>query len=132
MLDSWSDDQIGPTLQAILLTAAHEPKTREKLRTIVEGELIGASTLATEEGERLRRSSLIASQLLGLALLRYVWKIEPVASMTVDELLAAIAPSLQHFVDGDIATLSRLTPPSTPATVGRPTRPSARKQSRRA
>jgi AcrR family transcriptional regulator len=102
MLESWSDDNIGPTLQAIVLTAAHEPKTREKMRTIVERGLIGASTLATDEGERLRRSGLIASQLIGLALMRYVWKIEPVASMTDDEVLAAMAPNVQRYVDGDI------------------------------
>jgi AcrR family transcriptional regulator len=102
MLDSWSDQEIGPTLQAIVLTAAHEPKTRDKLRTIVERGLIGASTLATDEGERQRRSGLIASQLLGLALTRYVWKIQPVASMTDDELLAAMAPNVQRYVDGGI------------------------------
>jgi AcrR family transcriptional regulator len=103
MLESWSDEEIGPTLQAIVLTAAHEPKTREKLRTIVERGMIGQSTLATDEHERRRRSGLIASQLLGLALVRYVWKIGPVASMTDDELLAAMAPNLQRYVDGDLS-----------------------------
>jgi AcrR family transcriptional regulator len=102
MLKNWSDDEIGPTLQAIVLAAANEPKAREKLRMMIERGLIGASTLATEEDERLRRSGLIASQLLGLALMRYVWKIEPVASMTDDELLAAVTPNLQRYVDGDI------------------------------
>ena len=102
MLESWSDDAIGPTLRAIVLTAAHEPKTREKLRTIVEHGLIGASTLASDESERPQRSGLIASQLLGLALMRYVWKIEPIASMTDDEVLAAVAPNIQRYVDGDI------------------------------
>jgi AcrR family transcriptional regulator len=101
MLESWSDEEIGPTLQAIVLTAAHEPTTREKLRTVIEHGLIGASTLATDERERLLRSGLIASQLLGLALTRYVWKIEPIASMTDDEVLAAVAPNLQRYVDGD-------------------------------
>src|SRR5277367_3784636 len=32
LLASWADDEIGPTLRAILQTAAHEPATREKLR----------------------------------------------------------------------------------------------------
>jgi AcrR family transcriptional regulator len=135
MLESWSDDEIGPTLQAIVLTAAHEPKTREKLRTIVERGLIGASTLATDEDDRLRRSGLIASQLLGLALMRYVWKIEPVASMTDNELLAAMAPNLQHYVDGDIVkrrTKSSNTTRSIRLTgVRRPTRTSRGRQARR-
>ncbi|MBV9720605.1 MAG: TetR family transcriptional regulator [Mycobacterium sp.] len=102
VLASWADPEIGPTLRAIILTAAHEPKTREKLRAIVERGLIGESTLGTDENERLCRSGLIASQLIGLGMLRYVWKIEPIASMTEDELTAAMAPNLQRYVDGDI------------------------------
>jgi AcrR family transcriptional regulator len=102
VLDGWSDDEIGPVLRAVMLTAAHEPKTREKLRAVVERGLIGESTLGTDEDERLRRSGLIASQLIGFAMLRYVWKIEPIASMTDDEVIAAMAPNLQRYVDGDI------------------------------
>ncbi|MGB9222786.1 helix-turn-helix domain-containing protein, partial [Mycobacterium sp.] len=37
LLASWADDEIGPTLRAILQTAAHEPSTHEKLRRVVEG-----------------------------------------------------------------------------------------------
>lgn len=48
------------------------------------------------------RSGLIASQTIGLALMRYVWKIEPIASMTDDEAVAAIGPSLQRYVNGDL------------------------------
>lgn len=102
VMDNWTDDEIGPVLRAVVLTAAHETKTREKLRLIVERGLIGESTLGATEAERLRRSSLIASQLIGFALLRYVWKIEPIASMSEEQLLAAIAPNLQRYVDGDI------------------------------
>ena len=42
--------------------------------------------------------------MMGFALMRYVWKIEPIASMTEDEAIAAIAPNLQHYVDGDLIT----------------------------
>ena len=43
LLASWADDEIGPTLRAILQTAAHEASTREKLRRVVEGSLMGVS-----------------------------------------------------------------------------------------
>ncbi|ORW04900.1 TetR/AcrR family transcriptional regulator [Mycobacterium lacus] len=102
VLDSWSDGEVGPILRAVVLTAAHETKTREKLGLIVEHGLIGESTLGTDEDDRLRRSSLIASQLIGFALLRYIWKVEPIASMSDDEVIAAVAPNLQRYVDGDI------------------------------
>ncbi|WP_207546640.1 TetR family transcriptional regulator [Mycobacterium mantenii] len=102
MLDSWADEEIGPTLHAILQTAAHEPATREKLRRVVAGSLMGVAQLGRDERERLVRSGLIASQTIGLALMRYVWQIEPLASMTDDEAIAAIGPNLQRYVDGDL------------------------------
>jgi AcrR family transcriptional regulator len=102
LLASWADDEIGPTLRAILQTAAHEPSTREKLRRVVEGSLMGVSKLGSNEQDRLVRSGLIGSQMMGFALMRYIWKIEPIASMTDDEAIAAIAPNLQHYVNGDI------------------------------
>jgi AcrR family transcriptional regulator len=103
LLASWADHEIGPTLRAILQTAAHELTTREKLRRVVEGSLMGVSKLGSDESDRLVRSGLIGSQMMGFALMRYVWKIEPVASMSDDEVIAAIAPNLQHYVDGDLA-----------------------------
>jgi AcrR family transcriptional regulator len=102
LLASWADDEIGPTLRAILQTAAHEPSTREKLRRVVEGSLMGVSELGSDERDRLIRSGLISSQMMGFALMRYVWKIEPVASMPDDEAIAAITPNLQHYVNGDL------------------------------
>ncbi|OMB94262.1 TetR family transcriptional regulator [Mycobacterium colombiense] len=102
MLASWQDEEVGPTLHAILQTAAHDATTREKLRRVVAGSLMGAAQLGVDEHERLIRSGLIASQTIGLALMRYVWKIEPIASMTDDEAVAAIGPSLQRYVNGDL------------------------------
>ncbi|OCB39415.1 TetR family transcriptional regulator [Mycobacterium malmoense] len=103
VLDTWTDEEVGPILRAVVLTAAHEDKTREKLRLIVERGLIGGSTLGDDEDERLRRSGLIATQLIGFALLRYVWKIEPIASMPADQVVSAVGPNLQRYADGDIS-----------------------------
>ena len=102
LLASWADDEIGPTLRAILQTAAHEPSTREKLRRVVEGSLMGVSELGGDERDRLIRSGLISSQMMGFALMRYVWKVEPIASMADEEAIAAIAPNLQRYVSGDL------------------------------
>jgi AcrR family transcriptional regulator len=102
MLGAWADDEIGPVLRAILQTAAHDPGTREKLGRVVEGSLMGVSHLGADERDRQVRSGLVASQLMGLAMMRYVWRIEPVTSMPDDELVAAIAPNLQHYIEGDL------------------------------
>ena len=102
LLASWADEEVGPTLRAILQTAAHEPATREKLRRVVEGSLMGVSGLGSDERDRLIRSGLVSSQMMGFALMRYVWKIEPIASMTEQEAIAAITPNLQHYVSGEL------------------------------
>jgi AcrR family transcriptional regulator len=102
MLDAWADDEIGPVLRAILQTAAHEPATREKLRLIVERSLIGVSHLGVDEAGRQTRSGLISSQIMGLAMMRYVWRIEPIASMSEDALVAAVAPNLQRYISDDL------------------------------
>jgi Tetracyclin repressor-like, C-terminal domain len=59
--------------------------------------------LGADEHDRLVRSGLISSQIMGLAMMRYIWRIEPVASMTDDEIIAAVAPNLQHYIEGDLA-----------------------------
>jgi AcrR family transcriptional regulator len=102
MLGAWADDEIGPVLRAVLQTAAHDPGTREKLRRVVEGSLMGVSHLGSDERDRLVRSGLVSSQLMGLAMMRYVWRIEPVSSMSDDELVAAVAPNLRHYIEDDL------------------------------
>jgi AcrR family transcriptional regulator len=102
MLGAWADDEVGPLLRAVLQTAAHEPSTREKLRRIVESSLIGVSQLGVDERDRMVRSGLISSQIMGLAMMRYVWRIEPVASMSDDEVVAAVAPNLQRYIEGEL------------------------------
>lgn len=102
MLDAWADDEIGPVLRAILQTAAHEDSTREKLRLVVERSLMGVSQLGADDGDRLVRSGLISSQIMGLAMMRYVWHIEPLASMSDDALVAAVAPNLQRYIEADL------------------------------
>jgi AcrR family transcriptional regulator len=107
MLGAWADDEIGTVLRAVLQTAAHEPGTREKLCRVVEGQLMGVSQLGADEADRMKRSGLISSQLMGLAMMRYVWQIEPVASMGEDEVVAAVAPNLQRYIDGDLSGVAR-------------------------
>lgn len=103
MMASWEDDEIGPTLRAITLTAAHEITTRKKMALVVERSLMGVSQLGTNERDRLVRSGLISSQIIGLAQMRYVWKVEPIASMSKEETVDAVAPNLQRYIEGDLS-----------------------------
>jgi hypothetical protein len=48
------------------------------------------------------RASLCTSQLVGLGILRYAVRSEPIHSMKVQPLVDAIAPTLQRYLIGDI------------------------------
>ena len=47
---------------------------------------------------------LVASQMIGLIMVRYVLKVEPVASMSVDQTVAVLAPTIQRYLTGDLPT----------------------------
>ena len=46
------------------------------------------------------RMELVGSQLIGLAMIRYVLKVEPIASLDVDELVQLMAPPLRAALTG--------------------------------
>jgi hypothetical protein len=48
------------------------------------------------------RMPLLASQILGLILVRYALAVEPVASMTADQVVAIYAPTLQRYLTGPL------------------------------
>jgi len=96
----WTQPAISETLGSILMTAAHEPRTREKLRGFVMASLLPAIADRIEGEERLLRASLIATQVIGLVMMRWVWEIEPIASLPDDELVALVAPTIQRYLTG--------------------------------
>ena len=50
--------------------------------------------------EAAARFELVCAQLGGIAVLRYVTRMEPIASMPVDDLVAMVAPGLQATISG--------------------------------
>jgi AcrR family transcriptional regulator len=73
---------------------------REFLMTQVLRRVVG--TLDLTAAEREARGALVASQLVGLVITRYVLKVEPLASASSESLVAAIGPTVQRYLTGDI------------------------------
>jgi hypothetical protein len=46
------------------------------------------------------RTSLVAAQLFGLAMTRYVLRCEPLASLPAEEVVRAVAPTVQRYLTG--------------------------------
>ena len=49
------------------------------------------------------RATLVASQLVGMGMVRYVAQFEPLASTDIETMVAAVAPTLQRYVAGKIS-----------------------------
>ena len=49
------------------------------------------------------RATLVASQLVGMGMVRYVAQFEPLASTDVETMVAAVAPTIQRYLTGPIS-----------------------------
>jgi AcrR family transcriptional regulator len=97
---AWTRPEIREVLRSILLTAAHEERTRQKLRAFFGATLLPAVAGRFDEPERNLRASLVAAQVSGVIMIRWIWEIEPLASVTDEQLVALIAPTLQRYLSG--------------------------------
>ena len=52
------------------------------------------------------RVGLMASQVAGLLMMRYVVGLEPIGSMPIDELAAAVGPTIDRYLTGPLPTTS--------------------------
>jgi len=67
------------------------------------GQLITGPIAALGEDDAAGRGAFIAAQLLGLALCRYILRLEPLASLPAGDVVATIAPSVQRYLTRAIA-----------------------------
>lgn len=103
-LSIW-DSPRGSAGVAILRSAVAHPWIARLLREFVFTRVIlpAFTELGLDDDPlRDRRATLVASQILGLALTRHVLQFEPLASASQAELVAAIGPTLQRYITGDI------------------------------
>jgi len=100
-LTIWDATGGGPFAALVRSVTSHEEVARV-LREFFLNNLFRrlAADLGTDQVEL--RAALCASQVIGMGMVRYVVKFEPLASADHDTLVAAVAPNLQRYLDGDI------------------------------
>ena len=84
--------------------------------------VFGAITQSLGAPDAQLHTNLVGSQFIGLAMMRYVSCIEPIAATPVGQLVAAIAPTVQRYQTGDIGAVGgpvELTPAELPAGLSR-------------
>ena len=97
-----ADERLSPVIRSILVIAEHDSGTEEKLRLVIENSLMGPALEDLDPIGRAVRAGLVSTQLIGLAFIRYVWRVDPIASMADDQIIAMVAPNVQRFIDCDL------------------------------
>jgi len=64
--------------------------------------VFGPLTLVLGLPDAELRANLVGSQFIGLAMMRYISCIEPIASAPVEQLVAALGPTVQRYLAGEI------------------------------
>jgi AcrR family transcriptional regulator len=100
----WEGGSNDEALIFLLRTAPTNQAASERMREIFAqqvrpgiGSLLGGGT------DGARRAGLVASQLIGLALCRYVLRLEPIVSQDPQQLIADIAETLQRYLTGPLS-----------------------------
>ncbi|MEU7003075.1 TetR family transcriptional regulator [Nonomuraea sp. NPDC046570] len=103
-LELWEDPQVGPRLYAILHAASSTPAAAAMLKGFIQDEVLRplAAHVGGEQAEF--RALLVGSQLIGLAMIRYVLRVEPLCTASVDQVIANVAPTLQRHLTGEPPT----------------------------
>ncbi|MEV0386223.1 TetR family transcriptional regulator [Nonomuraea sp. NPDC050643] len=101
-LSLWEDPAHGPTLKAVLQAAAATPAAADLLKDLMRTELLGPLMRNLSQDHAELRTLLAASHMIGLAMMRYVLKVEPLASTPAHLVAAAVAPALQRYLTGTL------------------------------
>ena len=99
-LTVWDAPDSTGSLQALLRSAVGSENIARLIRGAFSRLIFGpvAQLLGSEDAEL--RVSLVASQLVGLAMARYVLQMEPLNTAPIDEVVPRIAPTIQRYLTG--------------------------------
>jgi AcrR family transcriptional regulator len=99
----WEDPVRGAEMIALIRTAATSETVAGQLQTVLS-QLITQPIADLGDERAAERGTLIAAQLLGVGLCRYILHMEPLASLPPDDVVAAVAPSVQRYLTGPAAS----------------------------
>jgi len=99
------DSPLGAAGAALIRSAMSNEWTTRLLREFISTQILRRviAELKLDPVEAPLRASLVASQLAGLAMMRYIVKLEPIASLPVEDLVHAVGPNVQRYITGSLS-----------------------------
>lgn len=107
-LGMWESPELRDAFTGLLRSAVTSEQAAVMLREFVTDSIlrtiVGVTGLAERAGpaEAEYRVSMVATQMLGLALTRLLLGLPAVAGASVDDLAAAVGPTIERYLSGDI------------------------------
>ena len=106
VLGAWDVAEMRATFVGLLRSAVTSEQAAGMLREFateaILGRIAGAAAPGPSGADAQFRAALVASQVLGLALTRYVLELDPIVRAGTDDLAAAIGPTLERYLTGEI------------------------------
>jgi AcrR family transcriptional regulator len=99
LLTVW-DSSAGGAAIAFIRSAVSNELIARMMREFILARILRRveKDLDLPPGEGPMRTNLVATQLAGLIMVRYIIKVEPIASATPETIVALIAPTIQHYI----------------------------------
>jgi len=99
-------------MTVLLRSAASNDYAASRVRELFAAQVLPAFARVGSRADAAERAGLVASQLLGLVLCRYILKIPPVAEMSAEEIVKHTGPTIQRYASGkrSIRPVGNMTP----------------------
>ena len=113
-LTLWESDGIKETFLGLLRSAVTSDQAAVMLREFVSDSILSTVVRVagldrqTSPAEAEYRATMVATQMLGLAVTRLVLGLPAVARASIDELATTVGPSVERYLSGDIDVPARL------------------------
>jgi len=102
-LSVWDHAATQNPLLALIRSAVGDEHAAAMLREFITEEVLGQIAHRLGGADARLRATLVGSQIIGLAMARYIVKVEPLASAPPTQVVAAVGPTLQRYLTGDLA-----------------------------
>jgi AcrR family transcriptional regulator len=98
----WDSPAAASQFLALIRSAVRHERSAAMLREFVSTEVVGrlVASLGVDQGPR--RAALVGSELVGLAMTRYVLRLEPLASADPEEIAVPIGATVQRYLTGPL------------------------------
>jgi AcrR family transcriptional regulator len=98
-LGIWEHPDTAASMVAMLQSATSNSDAHEAFRAFMQSYVLTAVSSALGGGEQARlRAMLAATNLVGTAILRYVMRVPPLATLPADDVVTLIAPSVTRYL----------------------------------